>query len=295
MATPVLIVVQSDDIVPVLLESVVVDVYDAGGSFVTTNTTDVNGEAPFALDDADYDLLFFKRGISVLPRQPQRITVDVGAVTNTFDVIASVFSLPTTSNPTLCKVSGTLITATGAPAPLARITLGPLVDPIVLDPDSVYPCDVVNVVTDSDGYASFDLIRNIEYSAFLDGSATEHTLVIPDSNSILLSTLLYPLPVLATMSQTTLALVAGGDVDSSTTYTITYSDGSVRSSSQWASIGISSSDELVATVTIQDGTILVTPLATGVANVTLTRTIASTGYWSNVPSFATDTLVVTVT
>ena len=54
-------------------------------------------------------------------------------------------------------------------------------------------------------------------------------------------------------------------------------------------------NEDVVSVERSGDKVLVTPLAAGVANITFVRVVSETIYYSPVPAFVTETLVVTVT
>jgi len=73
------VILESDDPSPALIDGLTVRLFDTLGAFVTSGVTDVNGEVTVDLPDADYDLYFFKSGVSINDGMPQRITIDVAS------------------------------------------------------------------------------------------------------------------------------------------------------------------------------------------------------------------------
>ena len=298
MPTSVTIVITSNDPSPVLIEGVVVQVYETGGSFVTQNTTDSSGEADFSLDDADYDLLFFKKGVTILPKQPQRITVDFGASSNTFDVLASIFSLPQSIDPDLCRVTGTLRGSESSAIKGFRLYLQTKIHFLVVSGDVLEPDHIVEPVSDENGFFDFELYRGVEYNGMFWNDTNQIDVIVPDQVAIGLEDLFFPVQVDATFSDTTLALVAlATPPDETITYVVTYSDNSVRTTqTQFSSLTVTNDDEDVVEVQIFDDRFGITPLAAGVANITLTRKLSTDLLILDpAPTFTSDTLVVTVT
>lgn len=299
MATPVTIVIKSNDVVPVPVAGVVIDFYDTLGNFVTTNTTDANGEALQTLADGDYDLLFYKKGVSILPRQPQRITVSAAATTNIFDVSASIFKVPSSPNPSQCTVYGTLLSSDGYPRPSTRVYLTPTTEPVIVGSDTVMPGDMLEFISDNNGYISFELLRGVKYNAFIGQaefigqSSGQLQLTVPDVSSIELPNLFFPIPQQLSLSSTSLSLTAGSGEDRSVTYSVTYTDYS-QSPSRWGNIQVSSSDPNIASASIDSGVVVVTPVSAGTATITFNRTITGGSLWTSPPTFTSDTLTVTV-
>lgn len=301
------IILESDDAVPVLIESLSVRVFDTGGVFVTSGNTDVDGEAIFDLPDADYDLYFYKQGVSINAGMPERITVDAAdpdVPPNTYKVIAHITSLPESVDPLLCTVSGYIRGADGLPTLDGKLTISPTLETGVIGGAIISPQNLVHVHPDGDGYYEFQLMRNVCYNVYfhflqsLLGVTPPELDVsqVPDLPAISIADLLFPVAVLAEFDPETLALTAGDPQDESVTYSVTYSDGSER---EWGTalciVNMTNDNEDAVSVERQDGKVLVTPLAAGVANITFVRVVSPTIYYSPVPDFVTGTLVVTVT
>lgn len=302
------IILESDDPTPSLVSGVQTRFFDTGGSLVTTGTSDANGEVIVDIPDADYDLYFFKSGVSVNDGMPQRITVDSADPDNppnTFKVKVHVHSLPESVDPTLVRISGNLIGADGKATKDGHLTLAPIYDTGVYEGKVLSPKHTKETHPDEDGYYEFDLIRGLEYNLYFYALETLFGkeppvlhVIAPDVAALDIKDLLFPLPIDGTFSSNTLSLNAGDSVDESITFIITYSDGSTNSDRSsppdFTNYKLKSDDEDVATVEQQDGKVLVKPLSAGTANITIERVMGTKLFYEPLPSFTTETLVVTV-
>jgi len=306
------IILESDDIVPVLISGVIVRVFSTVGVFVTSGTTNVDGEVVFDFPDADYDLLFFKLSVSPNSGMPQRITVnaaDTDDPPNTFKVIAHITSQPESVDPMLCRISGTIRGANGTGSKDIRLNLGMCPELAILEGIVIAPQDIVEVRPDNNGYYEFDLLRKMRYRVYFpqlnDLFRIEPAMVygiVPDLPAISLTDFLFPVPVNAEFESLVLALTAGDEPDDSIECEITYSDGSVNLDGRrpvpptFTNVKAISSDEDIADVVFQVDKVCITPKAAGVVNITIER-IVSDQYitYDPLPAFVTQTLVVTVT
>jgi len=300
MATPVTIKVQSDDPVPVKVAGVIIRVYQINTIvMVTSGMTDANGEAAFLLPDASYDVRFYKLGLSILPKQPQRIVVDQ-ALGNVFTVTGHVPAVLESSNPHLCRVSGILFGPDGKPRKGVRLSFLPKVDIAVLPIGALLPQEVITHSAPEAGMFDFHLVRGISYEGSiygverLLGQPGVLDIRVPNQPGVDLATLLFPLPVSAVFSPVakTLSLAAGPNSDVAAT--VTYSDGSVRTSAPfWTQLSYKFVDgKIVEAAGL--GKVTLTPLKTGVDVLTLERTIHKDTYWAAAPAFVSGSLTVTV-
>ena len=300
------VIIESDDTVPVLVDGMTIRFFDIGGAFVTSGVSDGVGEVDVDLPDADYNLYFFKQGVSVNAGMPLQITIDAADTDvppNTFKVIVHVATLPEAVDPLQCRISGTLRGADGEFTKDGRITLTPTLETGVLGDNVIAPQHSVTVYPDEDGQYEFNLLRNVNYCAyfhFLDEllgvEPPELDVRVPDLPALNLTNFLFPVPVNADFEPEVLALTAGDPEDDSIELTISYSDGSTRTTlPRFVTVTPVSDDEDVATVEIQVDKVLVTPLTSGTANITIEREISDTIYFDPAPAFVTETLVVTVT
>lgn len=303
--TTTTIILESDDPAPVLIETLSVRVFDTGGVFVTSGDTNASGEAIFDLPDEDYDLYFYKKGVSINGGMPQRITVDAAdpdVPPNTYRVIAHITSMPESVDPLLCTISGYIRGANGLPTLDGKLTFAPTLQTGVIGGDIISPQNLIHIHPDVSGYYEFQLLRNVCYHAYfhwlqslLDVTPPELDVSrVPDLPALSISDLLFPVPVNGEFDPTDLDVAVGVDDDSVATV-ITYSDNSVRDTgSTLVAMSAVSDDEDVAVVSLLSGKVLVTGVAVGTANITLVRAISSNIYYSPAPTFTTDTLVVTV-
>lgn len=306
--TPVRITVLSDDASPVPVVGVVIDFYDTGGVFQTEGTTDSNGQVFVSLPDASYDLLFFQRGTSILPKQPQRIVVD-HLLINHFQVTAHVRTMTESMDPALCRISGYLLGPGGQPVTDQRLVFNVQADVLIAYGTLVSPNSFMRVQPDSTGFFQFDLLRNVTYSAFfelldtavLGQSPYKAVVLVPNLPSMDLTDILFPLPINSVFSAPTINLLLANQAnpDTSITLTTTYSDASVRTQpvAPPASLSLSVSDPTIVSASLSpDGTtISLSPLKVGVATITVTRVINTQAVWLPAPpAFSSGSLAVTV-
>lgn len=303
MPTPVKIRLLTDDPSPARLDGVVVDFYDTGAVFQTSGTTDVNGEVQVSLPDADYDLMFFKVGVTVLPKQPQRITVD-SLLPNIFEVTAHVRTLPEVIDTTMCTVSGT-IKGVGGNKAIHRLIFEPVLDLIVQGGQIVAPFHRVEFTSDENGYFQFQLLRNTKYLAYYvfpqdlfkrqPGKLNVQT---PNGPTVDIRDFLYPIPINMTFSATTISLVAGSGPDESIDADLTFTDGVIRAvyGTDWAGISLTIDDNTIVTPLLTDaGTLRLIPMKAGTATITTVREIPTTVFFDPLPAYVSNTVVVTVT
>jgi len=304
MATLCAIKVQSNDPSPLWVSGVVVQIYAANTTtLVTSGVTDVNGQAAFLLPDASYDVRFYKQGVSILPKQPQRIVVDFGSlVGNTFIATGHVTALPESIDPVLCRISGYVRGPDGSFLKGMKLAFLPASDLNVIGGNVVHPQLPMHISSDEDGYFDFTLLRGLQYAGYItqvdkliDVQPLELDIRVPDLPALPLDALLFPLPVSAVFSVPTITLPVGGLPDSSVLLTVTYSDGSQRTTPPpWTGLKINNTDDTIVTPTILGNAINLLPLKAGVNTITLSRTITSKAVWNPAPDFSSGSLVVTV-
>lgn len=293
--------VLSDAPVPSTIEGILVQFYDTGAVFQTSGTTDVNGEVTVALPVGDYDVLFFKIGVSILPSQPQRIAV-VDADPHEFEIEGHIRSLPESTNPDRCTVSGYILGVGGGRYRTSMI-LRPIKDLIITSGNVIAMGGSIEIYSNDDGYFEFELLRNKAYAAYfvvpqtLFGEDPGRLCVMtPDAPAVDLYSFLFPVPVSMAFSANTISLVAGALPDESIEYTLTYNDGSERStlSNPWGGVSLTNSDNEVVEACVVEGKLVLTPLTAGTATITTTRTISTVADYDPLPDYVTESVVVTV-
>jgi hypothetical protein len=296
--------VLTDDPVPVLIEDVVIEFYDGTTAiFQTSGVTSSAGEVIVTLPDGSYDVLLYKVGITVLPKQPQRIVVDT-LLTNVFEVSAHPRIRPESIDPRRTTVSGSVIGVDGKQAK-HRLVFEPVKTVTVLSHMVIAPYSRREVASNEAGYFEFELLRNTKYSAYfvfpedLFGQQPgKLDVVVPNGPGVALDVLLFPVPVNLTFSVPTISLVSGGPWDETTDVVLTYSDGSIResTSSPWAYVAVTNTDASVVEASIADAKkLILRPLTPGTATITTVRTISDRAFFDPAPVYVTQSVIVTVT
>ncbi len=304
------ITLKSDDISPVLISGVGVRVFTTLGAFVTSGSTNGSGQVVFDLPDADYDLYFFKMGVSPNAGQPQRITVsasDLHIPPNSFTVISHITAMPESVDPTLCTISGSIRGSDGSFTGDVKLALGMRPHVGVISGVIIAPVDIVDILPDANGYYEFTLLRKQKYHVYfpqlvklLEQDPPELHCIVPDLPALDLTDFLFPVPISGTFAQTTLSMHVG-DPTAIVNATITYSDGSVNqdgirpSPPFFTGVGVTSDNDAAASVSMIADQVFVVANGVGTAHITITRTVnTDMMVYDPVPSFTTQTLVVTV-
>jgi hypothetical protein len=297
----VTIQLQNDLLPPTRVPDALVEIYDTIGVFQTSGTTDDEGEVQFTLAEGSWDVFIFKQGLSILPSQPQRIVVS-STLPNTFLVSGHERTLPESTDPMFCRVSGYFKGASGETIRTARLALELLSDFTAYYGIIVPPQWRFSVSADDEGYVEFDLLRGMTYEAYYSlvetlGGVTpgKMTLMVPDQPAINLQDLLYPFPVEVTFDPTSISLDVG-DTDDSIEVTTILSDGSdpVRSV-PWASVQLTNTDEAVVSAEITTGgKLYLTAKAAGTAVIGVERSISENVHIQPIPDFTSNTVTVTV-
>jgi hypothetical protein len=301
MAT-VTVRVLSDAFSPTPISGIVVQFYDTSAVFQTSGTTDVDGEVTVALPENTYDITFFKVGVTILPRQPQRVEI-VDADPHEFEIEAHVREVPESTNPARCTVSGYIL-GVGGGRYKTSIVLRLWKELTITGGNISAMQGMMEVFSNDDGYFEFELLRNKAYVASFVMPRTLFCedpglikVITPDGPSIDLHAFLFPMPVSMEFSANTISLVAGDPQDESIEYTLTYNDGSERASiaSPWGAVFLQNTDNEVVEASFIEGKILLKPLTPGTATLTTTRIIPTTIDYDPLPDYVTESVVVTVT
>lgn len=293
--------VVDDEPSPAAIEGMVVQFYSTAGIFQTEGTTDVSGEVVALLPTAEYDVVFYKVGVSILPKQPQRIEViDPGS--NVFTVTGHVRAAPESTDPLRCTVSGSILGVDGKQA-VHKLIFEPVHNLVVLSGNIIAPYHRVQVQSDEDGYFEFELLRNTQYNAYfvapqdLFGQQPgKLDIVTPNHPGVALDKLLFPVPTNLDFSANSISLTAGAEQDESILGTLSYSDGSTRTTtgSPWAYISIQNTDNTVVEAFLSGGKLCLKPLSAGTATITTIRIMASLVTINPLPDYASESVVVTV-
>jgi hypothetical protein len=162
-----------------------------GTTFVTEGVTDAAGELTLDLEDfTTYWVRFFLVGYSFASKL--LIEVD-SAESNVFDIIGrDLVEHPSSSVPELCRASGYVVGAHGAPIAGATFSFEATSLPTVVGGRAVVASKVI-VRSDSQGYIEVELIRGGAYDAVVVGHEDKTVrLEVPDAPSVDMTDLVWP-------------------------------------------------------------------------------------------------------
>lgn len=320
------------------LEEVTVAVKDTGGSpvdnvyvglhnssskaLLQTDTTGAGanpaGQATFSNVDTALNSGVYE--IRIVPAKPstvnsgkvQNITVlasPSAPLSNIFDITLTQADLPVATDARMCRVSGYFADFTGAAIKNCTFMLSEQkVRHVVYRSEQKYaslgviPTSVTKS-TDKNGYVVFDLIRDSEYSLFMQGYENYPRVIkTPDAASANLADVIFPYVsaieyydagVLITPTTAPAITVASG-ASKALTYKVILKSGVVGANSE---VTFKTSDATKATISSGDGTLTVTGVAAGTPTVTGTRVSDANKGVILSPEFTLNggTLAVTVT
>jgi hypothetical protein len=200
------ILVLSDEIIPVVVDGVVVRVFDdTGTTFITDGVTgfpSLPGHVLFTLNGSaspgtTYQLRLYINGGSI--PSPQYIAVysppgSSPTGTNNFQVDAHLFTLPEATDLRLCRASGFFKTGAGRARRGLDMHFIPQFSPLVVEGVGVLG-ERVAVRTDKTGYVEIDLYRTGIYQVTAEGleDIQREKIVVPDQPAVNINHLLFPI------------------------------------------------------------------------------------------------------
>lgn len=295
------ITVQSSDLSPVLVDDVVVRVYDeTGTTLITEGTTGAvdEGIAHFTLNGDDpgvvYQLRFYITGGSLV--SPQYIEVfsppsEAPTGANNFEIEATLFTFPTATDVNLCRCSGHVIGPTGQPKRGIDVHFIPLNNPMLVANKAVLG-ERVAVRTDANGYVSVDLFRNGYYLATVESHENiQREITVPDRSSVNIAHLLFPIVGAVEYDPAGPFTVAAGDT-LDVTPTVTTTSFVELCDIGDADVAYTTDDESIASVRVLSDRIVITGVSPGVTNLRVTRRDSTIVY---VPDAAVGNGVVAIT
>lgn len=293
----VVVVVATDDVAPIAVPDARIRVFTTAGAFITELLTDSSGEVELVLDGAadpgeSYLIRLFKQGWVFPNGATQSIAVfDPVAPpnTNTFDVVATAPTIPESSNPEMCRLSGYLATASGAPMrkvtlrftprfeePDARVSGFPFPgDPAVVDRLQMFGEAVA--ISDSSGYLEVELPRlaifDVHHHGFvLPANPTYAQVHIPDRAGIMLEDVLFPYVSSVVFSVPDVTLSEGDTEEIELTVSGSNDQAIEGKAPLDALVEFLSLDEDVATAEVSDdGKLVITAVGVGTTTVIASR------------------------
>lgn len=172
------------------IAGVSVFVYDSTGTtLITSGSTASDGHVQFMLPELlMYQFRTYKQGIS----SPQPTSVDVLSSGNTFSIEASVFTLPQSIDPYLCRLSGYMKDISGRPRPGVDVHFINRSSPLIVGDVGVFG-ERVATRSDASGYMQIDLWRGGIYRAIVEGHENVgRDILVPDLAAANISHVLFP-------------------------------------------------------------------------------------------------------
>lgn len=285
----------SDETKDTALESVTVFVFsEDGDSFITSGSTDSEGQVTFDIPDATYWVRFFKAGFAFDTGLSVVVTED-----DEFEVGGE--NLDTQPPATLdhqCRASGYIIGAAGQFLPDVtfefklneRVRIG-----------GGYATGNAKVLTasNSDGYVEVDLLRNAVYEVVVESyGADVFVITVPDESSTNLTELIWPYLARVDLSTDSVSIDEGDDEDVTVTAVLssglsTPYNGISSTVYPRSVVSASSSDTDVATVSWDEETLTITGVEAGTCDIEFSTQLSPAKRATDI-DVTLDTISVTV-
>lgn len=279
-----------------VVKSVGVRVYDQNNEvLVASGYTDANGKVSFSLVAGRYYLRFYGDHVLVDVPSPKRIKVRVPPPENAWLIQVTTHVSPTSPDPNMCRVWGYFRTASGKPLAFQYLRLAAYSSPVGMYAVSRgIGQEPVHVMTDNKGYAQVDLPRGAEFTVVMAGFLDEmFTLKVPDKDSQNLIDMIFPVPSKVTFSDESALAVTVGNLTAVRTYALEMSDGNAPEEPLPYYVQLTSSDEAVAKVEVDNDTWQVLGVSAGSA--TISAKIRDGKFLARVPAAALEITDVAVT
>lgn len=270
-----------------LLDGVLIRVFDStGATFITEGITGsvISGAVEFTLTGDNppeqYTIRMSKIGVSFTGelgdenKSPQSITIYSPASasptgTNDFEVSGVVATLPSATDPRLCRCSGYVVNYSGQPLADVTIRIEGIKSPLIVDDILVWG-NSLNATTNSDGYVEVDLYREGEYKAMIAGLEDEYRpIYVPDRSSFNINHLLFTVVDSVTYSPASVSVAE--DAEQDVTVTVVASDLRTLEGAASEDVTYTVADENVASVEVAEDKLVVRGIAAGSTTVTATR------------------------
>jgi len=294
MAMLTKVILKDDQLVPVVVEGVMVWVYSALDVLLTQGLTDVNGEVSFMLDGSadpgtEYILRFRKDGWSMTSGPTQKIRVLDPVVlpdTNIFDVQAHEYVHPESTDPQFCVLSGYLIDIFGRAWADRTIEfhLCPYF-PETAAGGSSFPGDPsivgrrmivssASVKTDVDGYLEVSLPRGGQFEVHLYGQEDPGNVIffitVPDAAGWKVEEVFFPYIIILDWTTNPVEIPVG--ITTEVTFDVTLSDQRVLGNLATKDLlTFASADETIAIAVTQSGRLSITARALGSTTISVSR------------------------
>jgi hypothetical protein len=265
------------------VDGVLIRIYTSPGDVFVTQGTSGDGVNPtgdrlFNLTAGAYTMRFSMStsGYSFTNGSPQALTVTGVPAADIFDIEVDLHSRPVATDSNLCRCSGFFRDADGSLLVGGTLWFVRTTQPHLLLLDALLG-ERIRVVTDADGYAQVDLVRDavyrLEHSALIDVNLEMR---VPVASSANLPDVIFPIVSYISPTTSPVALAAGAAA-SIQDVSIVYRSGLSVVLSEFVDgvypVEFESDDPAVAGVGVVDGQVAITAIAAGTANITATRVI----------------------
>lgn len=274
--------IQTDDLVPVGIQNVVIRVFDeTGTTLITTALTDVSGDAALTLDGDDpaitYQLRFYKSGgtFTVTMIDVYSPASAAPSLTNAFEITGHLHTMPEATDPLFCRLSGYIVLPDGRPARGVRVHWIFRGRPQMADERGVLG-ERVTTITDATGFMQVDLIRGGCYLATVAfDSDTQRDITVPDVAGVNLMKVLYPLVALLEWTPPTTMTVG----DTAILYPVVKTSAGVTlEGAAPGDIEYAADDPDILGVCVTETSVTLTALAAGTTTLRATRKDTSIAY-----------------
>ena len=173
------------------VSGVTVRIYNqAGNEFITQLVTDSAGEVTYDIPDATYWVRFYKKGYYF---EAKTLIVVDEDVNNSWVITANdLTELPPSRADGICRVSGFIIDAQGAPSHLPIVTFSLPKDVRIMG-DNIVGTEKVATQPNSDGYIEVELMQDAKYTVTMASISDDVIEVkVPKTQACSLSSLVYP-------------------------------------------------------------------------------------------------------
>lgn len=234
--------VETDDAVPVPVANMRIRVFDDTDTFLAEGDTDAGGRLGLVLDGLptpgkEYIVRLRKDGTIIIGGVAQKVAVldplPIGA-TNEFDFTAHSITIPESTDPQMCKISGYLVDASLRPLKDVTLRFFPREGFPSIRPSGIHflgePSVVRNLVvaeeivatTNAQGYVELELPRLGIYDLSFEGLQVHglwslSEILVPDQAGFVLHELLFPYITTLNYTPTTMVLAAGTSADADLT------------------------------------------------------------------------------
>lgn len=152
--------------------------------------TGADGHVGLLLPTGRYQARFYKQQVTF--QNPLLFEVLETPAVNTFDVVATVFTLPASTDARLCIAYGFFRDISGAPARGVDVQFHARFRPLILDGAGVLTA-TQSIRTDEKGYAEISLIKCGQYDVVVQGAEdTVRRITVPEAVNVNLPDLLFP-------------------------------------------------------------------------------------------------------